>query len=111
LPDNAGAIGPDAVGRSLMQFAERPKPYMAVLVDLKGQEYLFSSGDLTGLVMAGLDAENRRFLPCAVVATGRAEEHLRELLRICKLDRLEYLVVAPSESDAIQAIERFATRA
>jgi len=111
LRDTAGAVRPDAIGDSLMRFAERPKPYVAVLVDLRGQPYLFSSGDLTGLVMAGLDAQNRRLLPCAVVAIGRAEEHLRELLRVCQLDQLDHLIVAPSESDALQAIERFVTRA
>lgn len=111
LPDTGGAIRPDAIGESLMRFAERPKPYMAVLVHLGGQQYLFSSGDLTGLVMAGMDQQNHRLLPCAVVAVGRAEEHLRQLLKICQLDQLDHLIVAPSESDAIQAIERLVTRA
>ena len=111
LPDTTGALRPDVVGDSLMRFAERPKPYTAVLVDLRGQQYLFSSGDLTGLVMAGIDAQNHRLLPCAVVAVGRAKEHLRELLKVCQLDQLDHLIVAPSENDAVQAIERFVTRA
>jgi hypothetical protein len=110
LPDTLGPARPDAIGESLMRFAERPKPYRAVLVDLKGQPYLLSSGDLTGLVMAGVDQENRRFVPCAVVAVGRAEEHLRELLKVTRLDRLDYLIVAPSESDALEAILRFVAR-
>jgi hypothetical protein len=107
LPDTPGPAPPDAIGASLMKFAERPKPYRAVLVDLRGQPYLFSSGDLTGLVMAGVDQENRRFVPCAVVAAGRAEEHLRDLLKVTRLDRLDYLIVALSESDALEAILRF----
>ena len=110
LPDTAGLARPDAFSDVLMRFAEHPKPYRALLVDLKGQPYLFSSGDLTGLVMAGADQENRRFVPCAVVAVGRAEEHLRDLLRVTRLDRLDYLIVAPSESDALEAILRFAAR-
>jgi len=110
LPDTPGSARPDAIGESLMRFAERPKPYRAVLVDLKGQPYLFSSGDLTGLVMAGVDQENRRFVPCAVVAVGRAEEHLRELLKVTRLDRLDYLIVALSDSDALDAILRFVAR-
>jgi len=111
LPDTAGAMRPDAIGQSLIRFAERPKPYMAVLVHLRGQPYFFSSGDLAGLVMAGIDQQNRRLLPCAVVAAGPAEEHLRRLLKICQLDQLDHLIVAPSESDAMQAIERFVARA
>jgi hypothetical protein len=110
LPDSPRPARPDAFGESLMKFAERPKPYRAILVDLKGQPYLFSSGDLTGLVMAGVDQENRRFVPCGVVAVGRAEEHLRDLLKVTRLDRLDYLVVAPSESDALEAILRFVAR-
>ena len=110
LPDAPGRARPDAIGEILMKFAERPKPYRAVLVDLKGQEYLFSSGDLTGLVMAGVDQQNRRFVPCAVVAVGRAEEHLRDLMKVTRLDRLDYLIVAPSESDALDAILRFVAR-
>jgi hypothetical protein len=110
LPDTAGPARPDAFGEILMRFAERPKPYRAVLVDLKGQPYLFSSGDLTGLVMAGVDQLNRRFVPCAVVAGGRAEEHLRELLKVTRLDRLDYLIVAPSESDALEGILSFVAR-
>ncbi len=110
LPDTPGLARPDAIGESLMKFAERPKPYRALLVDLKGQPYLFSSGDLTGLVMAGVDQQNRRFVPCAVVAVGRAEEHLRDLLKVTRLDRLDYLIVAPSESDALDAILRFVAR-
>ncbi len=110
LADVPGSARPDAFGESLMRFAERPKPYRAVLVDLKGQPYLFSSGDLTGLVMAGVDQQNRRFVPCAVVAVGRAEEHLRELLKVTRLDRLDYLIVAPSQSDALAAILRFVAR-
>jgi len=110
LPDAPRPARPDAIGEILMKFAERPKPYRAVLVDLKGQPYLFSSGDLTGLVMAGVDQQNGRFVPCAVVAVGRAEEHLRELLKVTRLDRLDYLTVAPSESDALEAILRFAAR-
>ena len=111
LPDAGGAMHPDAIGDRLMRFAERPKPYVAVLVHLSGRDYLFSSLDLTGFVMAGIDQENRRLLPCAVVAVGRAEEHLRQLLKICQLDRLDHLIVAPSETDALQAIERFAAKA
>jgi hypothetical protein len=110
LADTAGLARPDAFGEILMKFAERPKPYRAVLVDLKGQQYLFSSGDLTGLVMAGVDQQNRRFVPCAVVVAGRAEEHLRELLRVTRLDRLDYLIVAPSETDALEGILRFVAR-
>ncbi len=110
LPEARAPVRPDAIGEILMGFAEAPKPYRALLVDLKGQEYLFSSGDLTGLVMAGVDQQNRRFLPCAVVAVGRAEDHLRELLKVTRLDRLDYLIVAPSETDALDAILRFAAR-
>jgi len=110
LPDTPGTTRPDAIGESLVRFAELPKPYRAVLVDLKGQEYLLSSGDLTGLVVAGVDQQNRRFLPCAVVAVSRAEDHLRQLLRVTRLDRLDYLIVAPSESDAVEAILRFVAR-
>jgi len=107
LPEAAGVARPDTIGESLMKYAERPKPYRALLVDLKGQPYLFSSGDLTGLVMAGVDEQSRLFVPCVVVAVGRAEEHLRDLLRVTRLDRLDYLMVAPSESDALEAILRF----
>ncbi len=110
LPDTSATTRPDAIGESLMTFAERPKPYAAVLVDLKGQEYLLSSGDLTGLVMAGVDQQNHQLLPCAVVAVGRAGDHLRELLKVTRLDRLDYLIVAPSESDALEAILRFVAR-
>jgi hypothetical protein len=110
LPDSPRRVLPDAIGDTLIRFAERPKPYRALLVDLKGQEYLFSSGDLTGLVMAGVDPQDRRFIPCAVVAAGHAEEHLRELLKITRLDRLDYLIVAPSEADALAAILRFVSR-
>ncbi len=109
LPDTPGTARPGAI-ESLVRFAELPKPYQSVLVDLKEQDYLLSSGDLTGLVMAGVDPQNRRFLPCAVVAVGRAEDHLRELLRVTRLDRLDYLIVAPSESDAVEAILRFVAR-
>ncbi len=111
LPDTPGAIPPDAIGQSLIRFAERPKPYVAVLVDLRGRQYFFSSGDLAGLVMAGLDQQNHRLLPSAVVAVGPAEEHLRRLLKTCQLDRLDHLIVAATESDAVKAIERFVTRA
>jgi hypothetical protein len=110
LADTPGTR-PDAIGESLMKFAERPKPYRGVLVDLKGQEYLFSSGDLTGLVMAGVDQQSRRFLPSAVIAAGRAQDHLRELLRVTRLDRLDYVIVSPSESDALEAIRRFVASA
>jgi hypothetical protein len=110
LPDAPGRIRPDAIGESLMRFAERPKPYRALLVDLKGQPYLFTSGDLTGLVFAGVDQPNRRFVPCAVIAVGRAEEHLRGLLTVTRLDRLDYLTVAPSETDALEAILRYVAR-
>jgi hypothetical protein len=110
LPETPGTARPDALGERLMEFAEAPKPYRAVLVDLKGQEYLFSSGDLTGLVMAGVDQQKRRFLPCAVVAVGRAADHLRELLKLTRLDRLDYLIVVPSESEALEAIVRFVAR-
>ena len=111
LPESPRRARPDAIGDALLKFAEIPKPYEALLVDLKGQEYLFSSGDVTGLVLAGVDQQNGRFVPCAVVAVGQAEEQLRELLKVTQLDRLDYLIVAPSPEDALEAILRFATRA
>jgi hypothetical protein len=111
LPDTPRPAHPDAIGDVLMKFAERPKPYRALLVDLKGQQYLFSSGDLTGLVMAGVDQQNGRFVPCAVVAVGRAEGHLRDLLKVTRLDRLDNVIVVASESDGLEAILRFVTRA
>jgi hypothetical protein len=49
LPDGAAKPKADAIASKLMKFAERPTPFVAILIDLGGIEYVLSSADLASI--------------------------------------------------------------
>jgi hypothetical protein len=93
LPEGASKLKADAIANKLMKFAERPTPFVAILIDLSGVEYVLSSSDLASIA-ATIAAWVRGWVaPCAIVMTDRSADMLRKLLEITKLNEIEQLRV------------------
>jgi hypothetical protein len=96
----------NAVSEMLMKYVERPTPFVAILVDLAGIEYRFSSADV-GILVATIAAWVRGWVaPCAIVMTGQAADELRKILDITQLSSLEQLQVVETRDLGLEHIAR-----
>lgn len=94
----------DAISARLFRFMEQPKPFVAILIDLRGVSYTFSSADVATVVMSMRDDQRRRLLPCAIVATEKTAKHLRKVLELTQLVELEQLAIVESDEQALSHI-------
>jgi hypothetical protein len=95
----------DAVSTKLGRFTDGRTPFVAVLLDLQGVEYYFSSADL-GAMVASTAAWARGWVaPCAIVITGKSASQLQALLDITKLSTLQHLRIVESVDAARRHIE------
>jgi hypothetical protein len=104
LPDRATKPKADAIASKLMKFAERPTPFVAILIDLGGVEYLLSSADLASIA-ATIAAWVRGWVaPCAIVLTGSSADVLRKVLEITKLNKIDQLRVVDTKESGLSHI-------
>jgi hypothetical protein len=104
LPNGALKPKGDAIARKLMKFVERTTPFVAVVVDLNGVDYVLSSADL-GIVVSTMAAWVRGWVaPCAMVMTGHSANHLQKMLEITKLSALKELRVVDTKESGLEHI-------
>jgi hypothetical protein len=105
LPKGTLRLKPDAIAGALKQFVERPTPFVAILIDLGGIDYIFSSHDL-GCLVATMAAWVRGWVaPCAIVMTGGSANQLRRMLEITKLSELGQLRVVDTRELGLQHLQ------
>src|SRR4029077_8946959 len=94
----------DAIASKLMKFAERPTPFVAILIDFGGIEYVLSSADLASIA-ATIAAWVRGWVaPCAIVMTGSSADMLRKVLEITKLNQIDQLRVVDTKESGLNHI-------
>jgi hypothetical protein len=104
LPDGAAKPKADAIASKLMKFAERPTPFVAILIDFGGIEYVLSSADLASIA-ATIAAWVRGWVaPCAIVMTGSSADMLRKVLEITKLNQIDQLRVVDTKESGLNHI-------
>jgi hypothetical protein len=110
-PSERVKIREDAVARRLLKFAEQPTPFVGIVIDLAGRDYLFSESDIAS-VGAVIAAWVRGWVaPCSMVLTGRSAENLRRTLEIVQMSQLEELRVVDSRESALNHVRMQLARA
>lgn len=103
-PHGASMLKANAISERLLKFAERPTPFVGILIALAGADYRFSSADL-GSVAGTIAAWVRGWVaPCSVFITGASANQLESLLDITKLNQLSQLRIVDSEESGLEHI-------
>ena len=99
----SAGLAPNAIGDALKKFIDQPKPYVGLIVSIEDEAYRFTSIDIGAVVMACVDHEKRRSVPCVLVDSGKRR---RELERVLKITKLEWMIrILETESQARDAIQ------
>ena len=104
LPGDAVKPAADAISRRLSKFDGQSTPFVAVLIDLGGTQYLLSSADLGSIVSTMAAWVRGRIAPCAIVMTGTAAHELRKVLEITTLSGLGQLRVVDTRESGLTLI-------
>lgn len=92
-PPGTAHLPSDAVSSQLSTYCDGSMPYVAILIDVQGCKYRFSSADLGG-VLSHIAAWKRGWVaPCAIVMPAESAGELRRLLALVKLDSIDALTV------------------
>lgn len=96
----------NAIAERLLKYAECQTPFVGILVDLAGVDYVFSSGDVGSVALAIAAWVRGWVAPCAIVMTGTAADALRKTLDVTQLSSLEELAVVGTSDLGLQHILR-----
>jgi hypothetical protein len=104
IPEGASRLQANAISDRLLKFAERPTPFVGILIAISGIDYRFSSADL-GSVAATIAAWVRGWVaPCSIFITGASANQLKWMLDITKLGQLNQLRIVDSEESGLEHI-------
>ena len=85
-PEKANArLRSNAIHEVLVRFMEQLKPYVGLVIDLRGTEYSVSSADLATLMFAMMDHESNCFIPCSVLLDKTQAQRFQAMLDLTKL--------------------------
>jgi len=104
LPEDEVKPAADAISRRLSKFVEQSTPFVAILINLGGMQYLLSSADLGSIVCTIAPWVRGWIAPCAIVMTGTASHELRKMLEITKLDGFDQLQVVDTRESGLTHI-------
>jgi hypothetical protein len=96
-PSGTAVLERNAVANKLRPFVDGRMPYAAILVDLGGSDYHFSSPDL-GCICGSIAAWVRGWVaPCAIVLTERSALELQRVLELIGMGKIGELRLVDSE--------------
>jgi hypothetical protein len=94
VPERADArLRHDSIHHALVGFMEQPKPYVGLIIDLRGSNYAVSSADLATLMFAMMDHEEGALIRTSVLLEESPAKLFQSMLDITQLGFAELQVV------------------
>ena len=98
VPGEADArLQSDSIHEVLFRFMEQRKPYVGLVIDLRGTKYAVSAADLATLTYAMMDHERQCLIPCSFLLDDAAAKLFQSMLDLTQSGFAELKIVDSME--------------